>query len=189
MPTANRLRLPLLALAALLSGCAVVSEEECQAGLWYERGIQDGARGRGQSLVYDIAQKCQEYGVRVDSEAWLRGHEEGVEQFCTPENGYFQGRRGHGYEGVCTGPTADLFMNGYRRGLADYQVAQEYRRLVDRRDYLERELYSVRAALSGTQNEETMRALRFQRGALARELQLLDMQLLRYGVFGFDFFY
>lgn len=189
MRTVNRLRQLLLTLPLLLAGCAVVSEEECQAGLWYERGLQDGARGRGQALVYEIAQKCREYGVRVDSDAWLRGHEEGVEQFCTPENGYIQGRRGHGYEGVCTGPTADLFMGEYRRGLADYRVEQEYRRLADRRDYLERELYSVRSALAGADDEQTVRALRFQRNALARELRLLDMQLLRYGMFGFDFFY
>lgn len=189
MLTTTRLRLLLLALPALLAGCAVVSEEECQAGLWYERGLQDGARGRGQSLIYEIAQKCQEYGARVDSDEWLRGHEEGVEQFCTAENGYYQGRRGNSYEGVCTGPTADLFMAEYRRGLADYRVEQEYRRLAERRDYLERELYTVRAALAGANDEETIRTLRFQRNALARELQLLDMQLHRYGMFGFDFFY
>ncbi len=179
----------LILLPALLAGCAVVSEEECQAGLWYERGVQDGARGRDQSLVYEIAQKCQEYGVRVDSEAWLRGHEEGVEQFCTPENGYYQGRRGNSYEGVCTGPTADLFMGQYQRGLADYQVEMEYRRLAQRHSYLERELVAVSAALASADDEDNIRALQFRRNALSRELSLLDMQLHRYGFFGFDFFY
>ena len=35
MGTVNRLRTLLLTLPVLLAGCAVVSEEECQAGLWY----------------------------------------------------------------------------------------------------------------------------------------------------------
>ncbi|MFC6633161.1 DUF2799 domain-containing protein [Microbulbifer taiwanensis] len=186
MATVKRL---LILLPLLLAGCAVVSEEECQAGLWYERGLQDGARGRGQSLVYEIAQRCQEYGARVDSEAWLRGHEEGVEQFCTPENGYYQGRRGNSYEGVCTGPTADLFMVEYRRGLADFQMQQEFRRLAQRHDDIERELYAVNAALAAADDEESRRILQFRRSALRRELSLLDMQLHRFGFLGFDFFY
>lgn len=184
----NTLTRLLILLPALLSGCALVSEEECQAGLWYERGLQDGARGRGQSLVYEIAQKCQEYGARVDTEAWLRGHEEGVEQFCTPENGYYQGRRGNSYEGVCTGPTADLFMTEYQRGLADYQVEVQYRRLAQRHDYVERELFAVNAALASAEDEQSIRALQFRRSSLRRELSLLDMQLHRFG-FGFGFFY
>lgn len=179
----------LIMLPALLAGCAVVSENECRAGLWYERGLQDGARGRGQGLVYQIAQECQEYGVRVDSEAWLRGHEEGVEQFCTPENGYYQGRRGNSYEGVCTGPTADLFMAEYQRGLVAYRVEQEYRRLADRYDNVERQLYGVRAALAESKDEEEIHRLKHRRRALARELRLLDMELGRYTGFGFGVMY
>lgn len=187
MPLLKRL---LILLSALLAGCAVVSEEECRAGLWYERGVEDGARGRNQSLVYDIAQTCQqEYGVRVDSEAWLRGHEEGVEQFCTPENGYRYGRRGRNYEGVCTGPTADLFLDSYQRGLADYRVEQEYRQLASRRDNLERQLYAVQFALASAQDESHIRSLRMRRMTLHRELQFLDMQLHRFTFFGTGFGY
>lgn len=180
----QQLKRLLILLPALLAGCAVVSEEECHAGLWYERGLQDGARGRGQTLVYEIAQKCQEYGVRVDSDAWLRGHEEGVEQFCTPENGYRYGRRGRNYEGVCTGPTADLFLNSYKLGLADYRVEQEYRQLASRRDNLERQLYAVRTALASTQDENQLRSLQMRRMTLHRELQFLDMQMHRFALFG-----
>lgn len=183
MPLLKRL---LILLSALLAGCAVVSEEECRAGLWYERGVEDGARGRNQSLVYDIAQTCQqEYGVRVDSEAWLRGHEEGVEQFCTPENGYRYGRRGRSYNGVCTGPTADLFVDYYKQGLADYRVARQYRRLAARQDHVERQLYAVNAALAGAEDPNRIGSLRMRRASLNRELQRLDMQMFRIGGFGF----
>ncbi|MCX2781206.1 DUF2799 domain-containing protein [Microbulbifer thermotolerans] len=179
----------LLLLTALLAGCAVISEEACQAGLWYERGLQDGARGRGQSLVYDIARQCREYGVRVDTEAWLRGHEEGVAYFCTPENGYRQGRLGNSYEGVCTGPGADLFLAEYHRGLADYQVEMEYLQLARRYDDLRRQLIAVNAALASAGEEEQIRALQLHRSALRRELDLLDLQLRGLGFVGFSRFY
>ena len=177
----------LILLPALLAGCAVVSEDECNAGLWYERGLQDGAHGRSQALVYEIAQKCQEYGARVDSEAWLRGHEEGVEQFCTPENGYYHGRQGRNYTGVCTGPTADLFMGEYRRGLAAYQVELRYRQLAERQDDVERQLYAVRSALAQEQDRDRIQSLRVQQRVLARELQRLDMELFRFTGFGVGF--
>lgn len=181
-------RLTVLLLPVVFAGCAVISEEECRAGLWYERGLQDGARGRSQALVYDIAQTCQrEYGVRVDSDAWLRGHEEGVEQFCTPENGYRYGRQGRSYSGVCTGPTADLFVDYYQRGLADYRVEREYRRLAARQDHVERQLFAVNAALAGAEDPNRIRSLQMRRMALNRELQLLDRQMFRFGGFGFGF--
>lgn len=185
-------RLPwLLAAIALLcnSGCAVISEDQCRAGLWYERGLQDGARGRSQALIYEIAQECQQHGVRADSEAWLRGHEMGVEQFCTPENGYYLGRRGHSYEGVCTGPTADLFMGEYQRGLAHFEVEQRYRQLQERQDYLEYELGALQAAIRAEENESRLQELRLQRRAVARELRMLDLELLRFGGAGFGLFF
>ncbi|WP_237067516.1 DUF2799 domain-containing protein [Microbulbifer guangxiensis] len=180
----------LVALPVLLSGgCAVISEDQCQAGLWYERGLQDGARGRSQALIYEIAQECQQFGVRVDSEAWLRGHEMGVEQFCTPENGYYLGRRGHSYEGVCTGPTADLFMGEYQRGLAHFQVEQQYRKLQERQDYLEYELGALQAAIRKEKDESRLKELRLQRRAVARELRHINFELLRFGGAGFDLFF
>ncbi|WP_444887304.1 DUF2799 domain-containing protein [Microbulbifer sp. JMSA008] len=178
----------LLILATAISGCAVISEADCRSGLWYERGLHDGARGRSQALMYDIAKECQSYEIYVDSEAWLRGHEEGVEQFCTAENGYAQGRQGRKYEGVCTGPTADIFLQNYQRGLADYRVAQEYRDLLWRRDNLERELYSLHQALRHSDSDKQRRALYFQHSRLEWELRMLDLELHRYGLFGPDYF-
>ncbi|WP_299596678.1 DUF2799 domain-containing protein [uncultured Microbulbifer sp.] len=169
---------------AFSSGCAVISENECQAGLWYERGIEDGARGRSQATVYQIAQKCHEYGVRTDTAAWMRGHEEGVEQYCTPENGFAVGRRGRDYEGVCTGPTADLFMANYQQGLAVYQAEQQYAALANRYEDVEREVYRVERAMDDAESKEEVRALRSQRRSLLRELRHLEGEMMRFGGFG-----
>ncbi|WP_160154618.1 DUF2799 domain-containing protein [Microbulbifer sp. ALW1] len=179
--------LTLLSLPAWLilsSGCAVISENECQAGLWYERGIEDGARGRSQATVYQIAQKCHEYGVRTDTDAWMRGYEEGVERYCTPENGFVVGRRGHNYEGVCTGPTADLFMVNYERGLAVYQAEQQYAALENQYNDVEREVYRVEKALDEAETKEEARALRSQRRSLLREMRHLEAEMMRFGGFG-----
>ncbi|WP_406828874.1 DUF2799 domain-containing protein [Microbulbifer sp. ARAS458-1] len=169
---------------ALTSGCAVISENECQAGLWYERGIEDGARGRSQATVYEIAQKCHEYGVRTDTTAWMRGHEEGVEQYCTPENGFVVGRRGRDYEGVCTGPTADLFIANYERGLAVYQAEQQYAALANRYEDAEREVYRIERAMDDAESKEELRALRSQRRSLLREMRHLEAEMMRFGGFG-----
>nr|WP_010130212.1 DUF2799 domain-containing protein [Microbulbifer agarilyticus] len=166
------------------SGCAVISESECQAGLWYERGLEDGARGRSQATVYKIAQKCHEYGVRTDTNAWMQGHEAGVEQYCTPENGFVVGRRGRDYEGVCTGPTADLFLVNYERGLAVYQAEQQYNALVDRYEDAEREIYRIEEALEKAETKEEARALRSQRRSLRREMRHLEGEMMRFGGFG-----
>ncbi|GAB2524342.1 DUF2799 domain-containing protein [Microbulbifer agarilyticus] len=165
-------------------GCAVISESECQAGLWYERGLEDGARGRSQGTVYKIAQKCHEYGVRTDTAAWMRGHEEGVERYCTPENGFVVGRRGRDYEGVCTGPTADLFLANYERGLAVYQAEQQYNALVNRYEDVEREIYRVEEALEEAETKEEARALRSQRRSLRREMRHLEGEMMLFGGFG-----
>lgn len=169
---------------ALAGGCAVISENECQAGLWYERGIEDGARGRSQATVYQIAQKCHEYGVRTDTEAWLRGHEAGIEQFCTPENGFVVGRRGHNYEGVCTGPTADLFLANYERGLAVYQAEQQYAALERQYYEAEREIARIEHALEETESKDEAKSLRSQRRSLLREMRHLEVEMMRFGGFG-----
>ncbi|GAA5443224.1 hypothetical protein Misp06_01400 [Microbulbifer sp. NBRC 101763] len=184
----TKVSLYLLIFAAVLSGCAVISEDECRAGLWYERGVQDGARGRSPLLVQELAQECLSYEIYVDNEAWLRGHEEGIEQFCTPDNGYRQGRRGYKYEGVCTGPTADLFVENYQRGLVEYRIEQQYQNLLWRRDNLERELYSLHYALRHTDSDSQRRALYFQHSRLEWELRMLDLELHRYGLFGPRYF-
>ncbi|MFD1218270.1 DUF2799 domain-containing protein [Microbulbifer celer] len=179
--------LTLISIPAVLvfaNGCAVISEDECQAGLWYERGIEDGARGRSQATVYEIAQKCHEYGVRVDTSDWMRGHEEGVEQYCTPENGFIQGRNGRDYEGVCTGPTADLFMSHYQQGLVVYQAEQQYLALENRYEKVEREYYSVSAQLDEDVSKKEARALRRHLRSLRREMRGLEHQMMRFGGFG-----
>jgi len=177
-------RLLLLALSVLLAGCAVISEDECRAGNWYERGVQDGARGRNQAVVGEIAQQCGEYGVQVDSEAWFRGHEEGVEQFCTPDNGYRYGRQGRRYNGVCSGPTADLFVNAYQQGLVDHQIVQQYRQLAARQDWVRQQLYVVEVAMANTSDRNALGNLALRRSSLQFELQRLDMALFRFDAFG-----
>lgn len=184
-----KLKLLLILLPVVFAGCAVISENECRSGLWYERGLQDGARGRGQPLVYQLAQKCQEYGVRVDTDAWLAGHEQGVEQYCTPENGFYQGRRGSNYEGVCAGPTADLFMAEYQRGLSVRAMELQYRKLAARRDQVQSDLYAVRQALAESEDEKETRSLRARQRSLVSELRQLDMELYQFGPFGWDFAY
>ena len=57
----------LLSAAALviasLSGCASISEDQCLAGNWAERGYKDGAKGVSRGRLADYADTCAKYAV------------------------------------------------------------------------------------------------------------------------------
>ncbi|GMG87973.1 DUF2799 domain-containing protein [Biformimicrobium ophioploci] len=110
-----------LGLLLVLGGCATISPEECNEGLWYERGLHDGSRGVTEGHIYKIAQACQQYGAQVDTEAWLAGREQGLESYCTPENAFRIGRVGGAYHGVCAFFGDDAFLRELYRGRSFYE--------------------------------------------------------------------
>lgn len=116
-----------LALAAALSasGCASLSEGECRTADWYEIGKNDGRDGRPRERLHEHDQACHEYGIRPDRTAYESGRSAGLTLYCTPQNGYRQGRLGETYEGVCPLPAERHFLPAYRDGLAIHEVEEQ----------------------------------------------------------------
>ncbi|HRD48497.1 MAG: DUF2799 domain-containing protein [Candidatus Competibacter sp.] len=107
--------------ALALSGCATLSREECLIGNWYEIGAQDGAAGYSPERLAEHRQACAEHRIRPDRDAYRAGWEEGIRDYCTPQRGFYEGRKGAGYAGICPPQLEWAFLREYRIGQDVYQ--------------------------------------------------------------------
>lgn len=118
-------KLLLIISALLLAGCATLSENECRSADWYAIGFEDGARGRPVSYLAEHRKACADYQVTPAFEPYRQGHEQGVSQFCTADNGFALGRRGGRYQNVCPPALAAVFVPAYQRGQQIYRVERQ----------------------------------------------------------------
>ncbi len=95
-----------------------MSIEECQTTHWKDLGYQQGQVGENPDIINDYAKDCSEGGIAVDKEAWSQGYERGLIQYCSPRNGYQEGRNGRSYYGVCDN---EQFNKNYELGRQAYQ--------------------------------------------------------------------
>jgi hypothetical protein len=106
--------LALLALA--LGGCASMGKDECLAMDWRTVGYEDGATGQGVERLSSRRQACAKHGVAPDLDAYRMGREEGLLEYCRPENGFRVGASGRGYGGACPAHLATAFTDSYEAG-------------------------------------------------------------------------
>ena len=137
----------------LLSGCATLSESQCIASDWQTVGYNDGAAGRTSSQLLKHQNACVKHGVVPDREVYLVGWNQGVEVYCTPENGFAQGDRGASYGNVCPDYLKDAFYDAYQQGRELYLAKAEIRTLENAKYSIERRLDSIQHQLSHTESE------------------------------------
>jgi hypothetical protein len=70
----------LVALIAMLGGCAGMSDAECRGANWYDVGYRD-ARFKLQSQAAVYGQQCERYGVKIDTARYEQGLREGRYDF------------------------------------------------------------------------------------------------------------
>ncbi|MFD2176884.1 DUF2799 domain-containing protein [Veronia pacifica] len=107
-------------LAATISGCAAISEEECRLGDWYQIGLKDGSAGQ-QNKAADYSKDCSEYSVKVDLSLYNKGRNDGLRTYCTYENGVMVGQANQSYNKVCPAELSTEFLAGYT---PNYRVAR-----------------------------------------------------------------
>lgn len=136
MTTANHLKAIVLGLIGVLAlgGCATLSKEECLISDWYELGAQDGAAGYSSERLLEHRQACAEYRIRPDREAYRAGWEEGIGDYCTPQRGFSEGRKGGSYTGVCPPSLERAFVRQYQIGRELYQQEQRIQELERERE-------------------------------------------------------
>ena len=105
-----------------LSACATLNKEECLHAEWRQIGFEDGAAGRNLSFLKNHREACAEHGITPDRNNYKRGHAEGLQEFCIPENGFAQGKNGYSYNGVCPRDLESKFLAAYKIGKDIHQL-------------------------------------------------------------------
>lgn len=173
-----------LALSALsLTQCTSLSLEECRSSDWYSLGLADGNRGATASQLNQYQKDCHEFNLKVDAAQWQQGYQQGLINYCLPENGYRVGLAGEHYYGVCSN---NQFVERYNQGYEQYLVNQRLAEIAERLYAIDSEIGSIDNKLNNLTDKA---ALLKQKNVLLNEKNhLLDEKLrLRQGDIRFDF--
>lgn len=111
----------------LLTSCATLSEDECKSSDWYGLGLKNGKEGR--NLLSAHSKACAEYSISPDISKYNKGLEQGLQSYCTEENGYREGVAGKSYQRVCPIRLEVNFLKKYKLGKKIFNNLSELRRL------------------------------------------------------------
>jgi len=99
-----------------LSGCASMNADECATSDWTAVGYEDGSRGYTTERFGAHRKACAKHGITADFQAYQRGRDQGLEEFCQPGRGFNYGANGGQYNGVCAADMEPEFLEAYRAG-------------------------------------------------------------------------
>jgi hypothetical protein len=100
----------------VLSGCANMSQADCETADWNAIGYEDGVNGARDSMIGQHRKECSKHGVTPDLDEYLAGHAEGSKKYCTKTNGFFVGSKGSSYNRNCPDDLAQNFLIGWKDG-------------------------------------------------------------------------
>lgn len=190
---ARQRMLALLALVAMLSGCAAgLSEQECAVADWRAIGYEDGIKGWSQARISEHRKACAKHGVAPDLDAYRTGWEEGVQRYCQPGNGYHEGRTGRSYTGVCPQGLEPAFLTAYHDGRELYDLEAKVHQVTKKLRYDRGRLTDIEVAMRDTGLElvapgiaterrvvllDELRQLGDERAAIRAEIPVLEAEL------------
>ena len=158
----------------VLISCSSISESECMAGNWADIGYRDGLNGKQRTKITDYVKECAEYGASVDRQTYIESYEVGLSYYCTYEQGFERGKKGYGYNAVCTGPLAADFRAGYDEGYIEYELRRTYSKYQADIEQTEAELQDVKDRIADPEiDEDEKKRLQKKRKRLSRKLKNL----------------
>ena len=160
-------------LIALLNGCAAMDQDECAVADWHEVGRTQGEQGRSPKSYKNYVEACSEFSIEVDNDAYQAGWDEGIEVYCTADNGFEVGVQRDAYDNNCPLSLSDSFFNAYQLGRA---IRTHSKRLSDLHASLDEVM--DRAGKPDITDEQ-MGALRRERKHLKRDIQEAEYNLSR----------
>jgi hypothetical protein len=193
--SASFLRLAALAAGIAVVGCSstTLSESQCKANDWYTVGYSDGSRGFDQSRLLQHDDACMAHGVTPDRAQYSAGWHDGIDHYCTPENGFDLGQSGDTYRRICPTnleePFHAAYTNGHTLYVASSDVA-EVENAIDQRtariDELQNEMrQSVDGLIAPTTAPtdrvwllERTKNLSEEQGRLQAEIERLNAELV-----------
>jgi len=130
-----------------LGGCAAVTKEQCVAGDWSELGKAHASVGKPTSHLDDVVKSCGRHGITPDTNAYLSGWHRGVQNYCTPLNGFTLGKQYKTKSPICPPALASGFEHAYQLGFVIWtaenrvdEARSEIRSLENRLDNLDENL-------------------------------------------------
>jgi hypothetical protein len=181
-----RLILPLLLLAQI-SGCAVISQADCENGHWERIGHKVGMNGERdrQTAFVKRADICAKYQQGADQQAFDRGHEAGIEQYCDIPSAVDLGARGVSpSNSIDTCPEYDYpgFASAYRAGRKLYELNRRVELAQAEMDRLESNAYEYqrerselrREVRSGDLSDDQVRYAKRRSRQLARDIRSIE---------------
>jgi hypothetical protein len=175
-----------------LGGCATLSESQCIASDWETIGYNDGAQGKANSQLLKHQNACVKHGIVPDRDAYLVGWNDGVINYCTPENGYAQGRRGAANGNFCPDTLRGAFGDAYQQGRTLYLAESEIRSLESAMASKEQTITRLESKITGAEGRlvngeltpleryqvlEETKILAIQQGELQAEIEDLIAQI------------
>lgn len=139
----NHLWITLLA-TCLLSGCATMSEDECRTADWRMIGYEDGVAGLSAVRIGEHRKACAKHNLTPSMRAYREGREEGLYEYCKPQNAFRLGQQGSAYTGVCPLDAQEDFIAAYSVGKEIYDVHSSIRHLMSTLRKKESELSRMR---------------------------------------------
>lgn len=112
----------LVLIALTLSGCASLTQEQCQTGNWRDIGQADAVSGFPASRFQEHGKACERYGITPSIEDYQAGYHHGLLRYCTLSNGFTIGRQGYTYQGICPAILEPAFSSGYQRGSNIHEI-------------------------------------------------------------------
>lgn len=155
-------------LLSLLAGCATLDESQCRSVNWFELGSRDGSLGYSESRLQAHGEACSEFGLSADAAAWRNGYAQGLQSYCSADNGYRIGRQGGHYGRVCSLEDEPDFLAAYDLGRETLDLDQEIARVTQYADSIQSRLAQDRAL-----SDDARRDLRYQLSESYRELSWL----------------
>jgi hypothetical protein len=159
----------LILLAAVLilalPGCATMSKSECLNVDWRTIGYEDGVAGHSGDRIAQHRKACAKHGVVPDLNAYQSGREQGLREYCQPDNGYHLGVGGSAYNASCPADLKQDFESAYHSGYELYtlraRVAQASSEIEASRQEIaqsEKDLVAISAAILDPVTDNTARA-------------------------------
>ena len=134
----------LVALAATgLAGCAAVSKEQCVAGDWSELGEAHASVGKAANYLDEVVKSCGKHGITPDTTAYRSGWHRGLQNYCTPLNGFTLGKQNKTKSPICPPQMAGGFNEGYRLGFTIWSARDRVERVESEIRSLESRSYDL----------------------------------------------
>ena len=145
---------------------------------WRAIGYEDGAKGLALSYLGNHRKACAEYGVKPDMERYEQGRLAGLQEYCTPTNGYKLGVEGGRFNPVCKPPLADKFKQAWSQGNEVYNAGSRLKKSERMLNKQQKYMATLQQQIDDTEAELVKDGISSKRRkALLEELKALNAEL------------